>query len=103
MNVIKTKPVYFILSLVCGIGIFPMSMLFQIMAYWGNSLTWYWVGVVLTYALFGIGVTSLIFANTKKNESHHLLLISLSIVLSLLLLMGFLWTTFIVITGMSGM
>lgn len=103
MNLIKTNYFYIVLSFVCAVGIFPMSILFQEMAYLGNGLTWYWIGVALTYCIFLIGVTFLILIFMKKSEPYNLLVLSLSFVTGMLLVIGFLWTTFIIIAGMSGL
>lgn len=103
MNLIKTNQFYIVLSLICAICVFPMSTLFQTMAYWGNNLIWYWVGVVLTYAIWLIGVTFIFLIFTKKSGDYNVLVASLSIVSGILLVLGFLWTTFIIIAGMSGL
>ncbi|MEK4130084.1 hypothetical protein NYE67_10405 [Solibacillus sp. FSL W8-0474] len=97
---------YTFMSLVCAIGVFYLSIKFQEMAYWGNGLTWYWVGVTFTYL---IGVLGCVFfaLSFKKREGDQKyfssLLISLRISSILALGIGFLWTTFIIIAGMSGM
>lgn len=101
MKSTEKNPFCIVLPLICAIGIFPMSMLFQTMAYWGNNLTWYWLGVILTYSLFFMGVAFLAVIFTKKNKPYNLLVLSLFSMV--LLILGFLWTTFIIIAGMSGM
>lgn len=103
MNLIKRKLLSIFLSLLCAIAVFMMNDLFQEMAYWGNNLTWYWVGVSCTYIVWLIGVSFLVRAFTKRTGRHTLLTLSLSIVTSSLLVLGFLWTTFVIIAGLSGM
>ena len=76
------------------------------MAYWGNGLTWYWVGVTLTYliGLLGVMFFALSFKKREGNQKVFAsLLISLRTSSILALGIGFLWTTFVIIAGMSGM
>ena len=105
MNLIKKEFLTF-LSLLCAIGVFLMSSAFQSMAYWGNDSTWYWVGVVFTYFLELMGIVFLILAIKKQTKVNGELKSGLStfgIMTSIALLIGgFLWTTFIIIAGMSG-
>ncbi|MBF4502262.1 hypothetical protein IRY55_12915 [Savagea sp. SN6] len=105
MNLIK-KEILTLLSLLCAIGVFLMSSAFQSMAYWGNDSTWYWVGVVFTYFLELIGIVFLVFAIKRKTrvngESKSSLLIFGILTSVTLLIGGFLWTTFVIIAGISG-
>jgi len=105
MNFIKTKQFFVFLSLLCAIGVFLMSGPFQSMAYWGNDLTWYWVGVAFTYFLWLMGIVFLVVAITRKANLKGRLIFGLSmlgIATFFLLICGFLWTTFVIIAGMSG-
>lgn len=93
------------LSLLCAIGVFLMSNVFQSMAYWGNDFTWYWAGVIFTYFLGLMGIVFLVFAIKRKargNRESRFGLLMFGIVTSIILICGFLWTTFIIIAGMSG-
>ncbi len=104
MNFIKKEFLTFV-SLLCAIGVFGMSSAFQSMAYWGNDCTWYWIGVVLTYFLGWVGIVFLVFASKRKTKINGESKSSLSmfgIITSLVLISSFLWTTFIIIAGMSG-
>ena len=94
------------MSLVCAIGVFYLSIKFQKMAYWGNGLTWFWVGVTCTYliGLLGIVFFALSFKKREGDQKYFpSLLISLRTLAILALGIGFLWTTFVIIAGMSGM
>lgn len=104
MNLIKKEFLVF-LSLLCAIGVFLMSSAFQSMAYWGNDFTWYWAGVVFTYFLGLMGIVFLVFAikrKTRVNGESRSGLSMFGIMTSIILICGFLWTTFIIIAGMSG-
>ncbi|TQS70635.1 hypothetical protein DX933_17910 [Ornithinibacillus gellani] len=106
MDFIKTKKFYTFLSLLCAIGVFLMSGPFQSMAYWGSDMTWYWVGVSFTYFLWLMGIVFLVLAITKKEHMKGKLTFGLTIAqvtTVILLISGFLWTTFVIIAGMSGM
>lgn len=63
------------MSLVCAIGVFYLSIKFQQMAYWGNGLTWFWVGVTFTYliGLLGIVFFALSFKKVKVSKNTFLL------------------------------
>src|SRR5690625_7102574 len=103
MNFIKTKQFFVLLSLLCAIGVFLMSRPFQSMAYWGNDLTWYWVGVAFTYFLWLMGMVFLVVAITRKASVKGKLVFGLSMLVIatlILLVCGFLWTTFVIIAGM---
>jgi len=105
MNFIKTKQFFVLLSLLCAIGVFLMSGPFQSMAYWGNDLTWYWVGVTFTYFLWLMGIVFLVIAITRKANAKGKLIFGLPILgiaSFVLLIFGFLWTTFVIIAGLSG-
>lgn len=104
MNLIKKEFVIF-LSLLCAIGVFLMSSAFQSMAYWGNYFTWYWAGVVFTYILGLMGIIFLVFSIKRKkreNGESRLGLSMFEIITSMILICGLLWTTFIIVAGMSG-
>ncbi|WP_152414409.1 hypothetical protein [Halalkalibacterium ligniniphilum] len=99
------KPlIYTILSLICAAGVFYLSYLFQEMAYWGNGLTWYWAGAVFTYLIGLLGVMFIILSSEgRKGDKEISLPILLSLLSGVTLVIGFLWTTFVIIAGMSGM
>jgi len=106
MKFIKTKQSFVLLALLCAIGVFLMSGPFQSMAYWGNDFTWYWIGVSFTYFLWLMGIVFLVVAITRKAKVKGKLIFGLSmlgIATLILLICGFLWTTFVIIAGMSGM
>ena len=104
MNLIKREFLVF-LSLFCSAGVFLMSSAFQSMAYWGNDFTWYWAGVVFTYFLGLMGIVFFFFLIKRKkrvNGESRFGLSMFEIITSIILICGFLWTTFIIIAGMSG-
>jgi len=104
MTLIKKEFLTF-LSFLSGIGVFLMSSAFQSMAYWGNDSTWYWIGVSFTYFLGLIGIVLLVFVIKRRKEEKEESGFGLSMfemVTSITLICGFLWTTFIIIAGMSG-
>ncbi|MDT2814282.1 hypothetical protein [Vagococcus carniphilus] len=72
MNQKNTIRIFILLSFLCVVGVFLMSGAFQSMAYWGNSMVWYWVGAVITYLIWLIGIILLVLAVTKKNGSYNL-------------------------------
>ena len=94
-------------SLLCAVGVFYLSIKFQEMAYWGNGLTWFWVGVTITYLTGILGVTFIILSLKIRDDSKNRFYsysINLLRTLSILALgLGFFWTTFLIIAGMSGM
>lgn len=98
---------YTLFSLLCAVGVFYLSIKFQEMAYWGNGLTWFWLGVTITYltGLFGVlfVILSLKIRNDNKNGFYSYSINLLRTLSILTLGMGFLWTTFLIIAGMSGM
>lgn len=82
-----------------------MSSAFQSMAYWDEGFTWYWIGVAFTYFLWLMGIVFLVVAITRKANMKGKLILSLSILgisSFFLLIIGFCWTTFIIIAGLSG-
>ncbi len=100
----RKQLIYALLSLICAAGVFYLSYLFQEMAYWGRGLTWYWVGVVFTYLIGLLGVMFIILSlKVRKGEKETTLPILLSTFSAVMLVCGFLWTTFVIIAGMSGM
>ena len=104
MTLIK-KEFLMILSFLSGIAVFFMTSAFQSMAYWGNDSTWYWIGASFTYLLGVVGVVLLAFSIKKEKREKGESKFSLSVfglVTSILLICGFLWTTFIIIGGLSG-
>lgn len=106
MNFVKTKPFFVLLSLLCAMGVFLMSGPFQSMAYWGNDLTWFWVGIAFTYFLWLMGIVFLVVAITREEKVKGKLKFGLplfGIATFILLIFGFLWTTFVIIAGMSGL
>ncbi|AXI01384.1 hypothetical protein DV702_13090 [Sporosarcina sp. PTS2304] len=98
---------YTVFAFVCAAGVFLLSMLFQKMAYWGGGLTWYWLGVVAAYVTGGVGTVFILLtlkiAEPEKKTWLSVALVSLRAVAILAIGLGFLWTTFIVAAGMSGM
>lgn len=77
------------------------------MAYWGDGLTWFWVGVIFTYLIGLLGVMFIILSIINRDghiEGFFSYVINFLSTLSFLALaLGFLWTTFLIIAGMSGM
>ncbi|MCF3943720.1 hypothetical protein [Oceanobacillus alkalisoli] len=103
MNFIKKNEFFVFLSLLCAIGVFLMSDPFQRMAYWGDDFVWYWVGVAFTYFLWLMGVVFLVVAITRGKKVKRKLIFGLSMLgIIILLICGFLWTTFVIIAGISG-
>src|SRR5690625_1804231 len=104
MNLIKTKQFFVFLSLLCAISVFLMIGLFQSMAYWGSDFTWYWIGVAFSYFLWLLGLVFLFVAILRKAEVEGKLIFGLSILgisRFILLVFGFIWTTFVIIAGMG--
>lgn len=96
------KIAFFFLSLICSISVFYLSILFQKMAYWGNGLFWFWIGVGFTYTVWLVGLILWIKVFTYKDSSYSFLVVSLAILTIILLIVSFLWTTFVIIFGLSG-
>ena len=96
MNSIKTRRIYLLMSYVCGLVVFQMSSIFQRMAYWGNTLVWYWVGISLTYLIWLVGVIFLV-VSFKQGKNIKIL----GFISGVILVLGFLWATFIIIAGLS--
>lgn len=103
MKTSKLNWYFIILSFLCAISAYPMSMIFQSMAYWGTGMIWYWIGVVITYSILLVGVYLSFKVPIKNNDKISLLRLGIRIILSTSLVLGFLWTTFIIIAGKSGM
>lgn len=102
---LKTKLFFVFLSLLCAIGVFLMIGPFQSMAYWGNGLTWYWIGAAFTFFIWLMGIVFLVLAMTRKEKVRGKLIFGLPILgvaSFVILICGFLWTTFVIIAGMSG-
>lgn len=105
MNLKISKQIYVLLSLLCAIVVFLMSSGFQSMAHWGEGLTWYWVGVAFTYFIWLLGIIFLITAARKSNVKGTLIfgLPIMGIASFVILILGFCWTSFIIMAGLSGM
>ncbi|MFK9093485.1 hypothetical protein [Bacillus salipaludis] len=91
----------FILSI---IGI-VFGMKFQYMAYWGSIYTvhviWFWIGAFLSY---GFSLTALFFVFFKaKSIKLSIVVIVMRIFVILITVANILWTTFVIIAGLSGM
>ncbi|WP_091277123.1 hypothetical protein [Alteribacillus persepolensis] len=100
----RKQLIYTLSSLICALGVFYLSILFQDMAYWGKGLTWYWVGVVFAYLIGLLGVIFIILSLKKrKSYKETLFPVLLRTLSGGTLVIGFLWTTFVIIAGMSGM
>jgi hypothetical protein len=102
MKNLKKFSIYsFILSI---IGI-VFGMKFQFMAYWGSSYTvgmmWFWIGAFLSYA-FSLTAIFLMFFKTK-NLKLSIVVVVLRITILLITIANILWTTFVIIAGLSGM
>lgn len=105
MSLIKSKQLYVFLSVICAVGVFLMSDAFQRMAYWGEDFTWYWIGVGVTYFIWLMGIIFLAIAITRKSNTKGKLIFGISILgvgSFIVLICGFLWTTFVIIAGLSG-
>ena len=105
VNFLKSQRFYVLVSLLCAVSMFVMSNVFQSMAYWGEGLTWYWVGVSFTYLIWLIGIVLLVLARTRKTTAKGKLIVGLPIMgiaTFILLICGCLWTTFVIIAGLSG-
>jgi len=66
----KAKRILQALSLICAVSIFPMTSVFQSMAYWGEGLTFYWLGVGLTYLLFLLGLALFIVSDLRQGNKR---------------------------------
>lgn len=98
------KGIYSVLSFLCAIAVFYLTHVFQGMAYWGEGLTWYVIGVIFTYLVWLTGIVLIFFSLRKQNyQEESFLQIIIGLITLLLLAVGFLWTTFVIIAGMSGM
>jgi multisubunit Na+/H+ antiporter MnhG subunit len=98
------KRIYVFLSLLCAVGVFIMSSVFQNMVNWGEGLTWYWIGVTFTYFIWLLGIILLVI--TRKSNWEGKLLFGLPVLWItsfIILIFGFFWTTFIIMAGLSGM
>ncbi|WP_026701679.1 hypothetical protein [Salibacterium aidingense] len=101
---IRKQLIYTFLSLICAAGVFYLSNLFQDMAYWGEGLTWYWVGIIFNYLIGLLGVMFIIFSlKSRKGDKETSFPILLRTLSGVTLVIGFLWTTFVIIAGISGM
>lgn len=103
MTFFKSKDWSLFLSLLCAIAVFFMNGSFQKMAYWGDDLTWYWVGVVLTSLIWLVGLFFLAYSLLKRKQSLTLLRLILSNLSGILLLLGLVWTIFVISLGISGL
>ncbi|PID16145.1 hypothetical protein CSV63_05775 [Sporosarcina sp. P34] len=103
----KKQLVCILLAFVCAAGVFFLSDVFQSMAYLGDGLIWYWIGVVLTFVTGIVGTVFILLSLKVEGPVEKswltVLLISLRAVAVLAIGLGFLWTTFVVVAGMSGM
>ncbi|WP_051503614.1 hypothetical protein [Alkalibacterium sp. AK22] len=97
IKMISKASMYLYISLFSGVSVYMLSIVFQRMAYWGESLYWYWGGAMATYLVGLLGWFFLI-ASIKSNKIN-LFYIAVHILSSLLLLTGFIWVTFIIIMG----
>ncbi|HEY4579095.1 MAG TPA: hypothetical protein VIG63_04475 [Savagea sp.] len=90
-------------SFLCVLGVFFITNAFQSMAYWENGNTWYWIGVSVTYGLGVLGFILLSCAIKDKPRRHKKGKTSFFVpVIAMGLVIGFIWTTFIIIAGLSG-
>lgn len=93
-----------LLSLMCAAGVFYLSFAFQAMAYWSDGLTWYWIGAVFTYLAGLLGAMFAFLSLIKRGgEKPISVIILLNVVSFIALGLGFVWTTFVIIAGQSGM
>ncbi|QED48036.1 hypothetical protein [Cytobacillus dafuensis] len=100
-NLKKISNYSFILSI---IGI-VFGMIFQTMAYWGSSYTvgmmWFWIGAFLSYA-FSLTAIFLMFLKTKELKLS-IVDIVMRIIFIIISFANIVWTTFVIIAGLSGM
>lgn len=97
MNKSVKEKHYLTLSFLSAISVYLLSPVFQRMAYWGEGMLWYWVGVAFTYLVGFLGLILLTMA-IKKNKLNLMYGIAYA-VSGFLLITGFLWITFIIIMG----
>ncbi|MCC5894137.1 MAG: hypothetical protein JJU16_01615 [Alkalibacterium sp.] len=90
---------YLPLSLLSAVSVYLFSMIFQEMAYWGQGLLWFWVGVLITYLVWFLGLVFLIMA-IRKIKMNTVYLIGYAIS-GCLLMTGFMWVSFIIIMGLG--
>ncbi|GAF13946.1 hypothetical protein JCM19046_4322 [Bacillus sp. JCM 19046] len=67
------------------------------MVYWGEGLRWYVNGVMLTYLVWLCSIILFVVSFRKTRGTHSLL----APITLLLQVAGFLWTTFVLIAGLS--
>lgn len=97
MNKIIKEKYYLVMSLLSAVSVYLLSSAFQIMAYWGNGLFFYWIGATLTYLVWLAGTLFLIMA-IRNNKMNYIYAIGY-VVSGLLLTIGFMWVTFIISMG----
>lgn len=102
MNNLKKISIFsFILSII-GL-VFGIKL--QYMAYWGSSFTirmiWFSIGAFLSYA-FSLTAIFMVFFKLK-NLKLSIVDFSLRIISFLIVMANLLWTTFVIIAGLSGM
>ncbi|GAA0359301.1 hypothetical protein GCM10008932_09890 [Alkalibacterium iburiense] len=97
MNKIIKEKHYLVISLLSAVSVYLLSIAFQIMAYWGNGLFFYWIGAALTYLVWLAGTSFLIMA-IRNNKMNFIYAIGY-VVSGLLLTIGFMWVTFIISMG----
>lgn len=90
---------YLPLSLLSAVSVYLFSMLFQRMAYWGQGLLWFWVGVLITYLVWFLGMVFLIMA-IRKIQINTVYMIGY-VISGFLLITGFMWVSFIIIMGLG--
>ena len=100
MNKVLEKRYHLLISLLCAISVFGLSMVFQKMAYLpNNGFLGYWTGVVIT-AVVWLSGSIFLFMAMHKNRAK--LLNVLGYILSIsLLISGLLWVVFVVSMGLG--
>ena len=101
----QSKLFHALLSLIFGVGTYFLSFVFQAMPYWFGGMIWFWIGVVFTYLVGLSGAMFWVLSFKKRGGNQKLssaTLIFLRIISALVLGFGFIWTTFIIVAGMSG-
>jgi hypothetical protein len=82
---------------------FLFSYEFQSMAYWGRGLTWYWFGASLAYVFSVLSLITFIMMRFKKKIHTNEIGFFLTVISVIVSILTILWTTFVIIAGMSGM
>ncbi|MGX7031299.1 hypothetical protein ACWN8B_08045 [Vagococcus zengguangii] len=100
MGISKKTHKMFLLFLVCSMLLFVIYELLKKISYLGNGLIWFWLAVVITLLIFLVSLILIGATFTKKYRTYYSLAIGISS--GVLLIISALWTTFIIVSSLSG-